>query len=153
MQRTIDPSNSLFRDRSLREFGVQCREPELYDGKNQPILVRLLGGASYLIQGQALLRFRNGVLGKQLSGEPLLQPVMRRGGSVTCIELEESRRRFPCALVRLPDHLRKLDPSPAAYPVSFSECLRSDLTILRAEVARGALNCSHRFLEVQRETC
>jgi len=74
---------------------------------------------------------------EQLAGEPLLQPVMRRGVPITRIELEESRRRLRRELMRLPDCLRALDPSPTAYPVSFSESLRSDLDRIRAELAHG----------------
>ncbi len=71
---------------------------------------------------------------EQLAGEPLLQPAMREGVAVTRVDVEESRQRFQRELGRLPDHLRTIEPSPDAYPVSFSECLRRDLDRIRAEV-------------------
>ncbi|MGP0072031.1 MAG: nicotinate phosphoribosyltransferase [Bryobacteraceae bacterium] len=72
-----------------------------------------------------------------LSGEPLLQPVMRRGVSTTRIDLAESRCRFQHELVRLPDQLRAIEPSPVPYPVSFSTRLDHDLDRLRSGLARG----------------
>jgi nicotinate phosphoribosyltransferase len=73
---------------------------------------------------------------EQLPGDPLLQPVMRRGAPVARIELEESRRRVQCELARLPDYLRALEPATNRYPVSFSDCLNRDLLRIRAELAR-----------------
>ncbi|MDQ2950293.1 MAG: nicotinate phosphoribosyltransferase, partial [Acidobacteriota bacterium] len=69
--------------------------------------------------GDAIGRFD-----EQLPGEPLLQPLMRQGVPTTRIDLEVSRQCCQRELERLPDHLRKLDPSPAPYMVSFSECLQ-----------------------------
>jgi nicotinate phosphoribosyltransferase len=70
---------------------------------------------------------------ENLPGEPLLQLAMLHGVLTTRIDLEESRRRFQSELARLPDHLRRLDPAPAEYPIQFSECLQNDL----ATVSQG----------------
>jgi nicotinate phosphoribosyltransferase len=70
-------------------------------------------------------------------GEPLLLPFMRRGVPTRTVDLKESRRRLQGELARLPPHLQELEPSPTAYPVSFSECLRRDLEGIRAQLARG----------------
>jgi nicotinate phosphoribosyltransferase len=72
----------------------------------------------------------------RLPGEPLLQPVMRQGQISTRIDLEESRRRFQRELARLPDPLRKLDPSPP-YRLTFSKRLQLDLDTARKRLAQG----------------
>lgn len=69
-----------------------------------------------------------------LPGEALLKPVMLNGKTVTPIKLEESRERFHRELARLPHELRRIDPSPAAYPVTFSDCLCGDLERIRAQI-------------------
>ena len=74
---------------------------------------------------------------EDLPGERLLQPVMRQGRPTSHVDLEESRRRFQLELQRLPDQLRKLEPSPAPYPVTFSERLREDLDRIRRQLAHG----------------
>jgi nicotinate phosphoribosyltransferase len=74
---------------------------------------------------------------EELPGERLLQPVMRQGRQTSHVDLEESRRRFQLELQRLPDHLRKLEPSPAPYPVRFSARLQEDLNGIRRDLAHG----------------
>ena len=74
---------------------------------------------------------------EELPGERLLQPVMRQGRPTSDVDLEESRRRFQLELQRLPDHLRKLEPSSVPYPVRFSERLQEDLDRIRRELASG----------------
>ena len=70
-------------------------------------------------------------------GERLLQSVMRRGQPTGDINLEESRRHFRLELRRLPEHLRKLEPSSVPYPVSFSDRLQDDLAKIRREIGCG----------------
>jgi len=82
-------------------------------------------------------RMTGDVIGRfdeQMPGEPLLQLVMRQGLAVTRVDLEESRRHFQHERARLPDDLRRLEPSPSVYPVSFSDCLQRDLDRMRAEL-------------------
>ncbi len=70
-------------------------------------------------------------------GERLLQPVMKQGRLTSRVDLEESRRRFRLELQRLPEHLRKLEPSSVPYPVKFSERLQNDLDTIRRHFASG----------------
>jgi nicotinate phosphoribosyltransferase len=74
---------------------------------------------------------------EELPGERLLQRVMKQGRPTSNVNLEESRRRFRLKLQRLPEHLRKLEPSSAPYPVSFSDRLQDDLDRVRRELACG----------------
>ncbi len=74
---------------------------------------------------------------EELPGERLLQPVMSQGRATSPVDLGESRRRFQLELQRLPDHLRKLEPSPVPYPVRFSERLQEDLDRIRKELTHG----------------
>jgi nicotinate phosphoribosyltransferase len=74
---------------------------------------------------------------EELPGERLLQLVMKQGRTISHVDLEESRRRFQIELQRLPDQLRKLEPSPIPYTVHFSERLQEDLDRIRKEIARG----------------
>jgi nicotinate phosphoribosyltransferase len=67
---------------------------------------------------------------EKLPGEQLLQPVMSQGRPTSDVNLEESRRRFQSELMRLPKHLRGLQPS-VPYRVSFSDCLQADLNRTR----------------------
>jgi hypothetical protein len=63
--------------------------------------------------------------------------MMRQGRRTGDVDLEESRRRFRLELPRLPEHLRKLEPSSIPYPVSFSDRLQDDLDKIRREIAGG----------------
>ena len=72
---------------------------------------------------------------EELPGEKLLQPMMRQGRPTSDVNLEESRRRFRMELQRLPEHLRRLDPSSVPYPVNFSERLHDDLDTIRRQLA------------------
>ncbi len=74
---------------------------------------------------------------EELPGERLLQLVMRQGRTTSHVDLEESRRRFQIELQRLPDQLRKLEPSPIPYAVHFSERLQEDLDRIRKEIDHG----------------
>ena len=74
---------------------------------------------------------------EDLHGEKLLQPVMSQGRPISYVDLEQSRRRFRLELQRLSKHLRRLEPSSAPYPVSFSERLEDDLDKIRREIGRG----------------
>ena len=74
---------------------------------------------------------------EELPGEKLLQPMMRQGRRTGDVDLEESRKRFSLELQRLPEHLRKLEPSSIPYLVSFSDRLQDDLDKIRREIAGG----------------
>lgn len=60
-------------------------------------------------------------------GEPLLAPVVSRGGLVRPDEpdLELARRRAAAAIASMPAGVRGLAPATAPYPVTFSEELRA----------------------------
>ncbi len=90
----------------------------LYPGRKQ--IFRQSEGET--ITGDVIGRFE-----EKLPGEPLLKPFMRDGRRTARIDLEESRRRFQRELQRLPSRLRKLEPSPDPFPVTFSVRLREDL--------------------------
>jgi nicotinate phosphoribosyltransferase len=95
---------------------------------------------------QVFRRLENGrmvgdVIGRfdeSLPGEPLLQPMMRRGVISMRVDLEESRRRLQRELASLPECLRAIEPSPCAYPVRYSGRLQRDLDTIRPEVAGHA---------------
>jgi nicotinate phosphoribosyltransferase len=97
----------------------------LYPGRKQ-VFRRIENGR---MTGDVIGRFD-----ETLPGELLLCPVMLRGRPTGPIEIEESRRRLQQELMRLPDHVRALDPSLCDYPVRFSERLENDL-----DQARGRL--------------
>ncbi|MFQ5673735.1 MAG: nicotinate phosphoribosyltransferase [Nitrospinales bacterium] len=63
--------------------------------------------------------------GEPVEGEPLLQPVMRRGRRVAPpTPLTQSRQHAADGLARLPDCLQTLEETPPAYPVNISARLR-----------------------------
>ena len=72
-----------------------------------------------------------GLFGESLAGERLLTPLMVRGRPTAQIQLAGSRKRLRHQLQFLPDHLRRLEPVPPPYPVSFSEQLQADLDRIR----------------------
>ena len=110
----------------------------LYPGRKQ--VFRQLENGSMV--GDIVGRFD-----EKLPGEPLLQPVMRHGRAIAPVDLNESRERFQQELGRLPDHLRRLEPSPASYSVAFSEQLQKDLRIIRGEIAAFNRNTENRNTE------
>jgi len=64
--------------------------------------------------------------GETVAGEPLLQPVMRRGRRVAPpVPLTQSRQHAADGLACLPDSLRNLEATPPAYPVTVSARLRA----------------------------
>lgn len=82
---------------------------------------------------------------ESLPGVPLLQPMLRAGQPPVPINLEESRRRLQSELAQLPGPLRALDPAPAPYAVSVSECLQADLDRLRRQYGiPGEASSGHR---------
>jgi nicotinate phosphoribosyltransferase len=59
-------------------------------------------------------------------GTPLLVPVMQTGRRVAAAEsLAIARARAAAEMVRLPPHLRLLEPSPAPYRVDIAPGLRA----------------------------
>ncbi len=90
------------------------------------------------VEAGHMVRDEIGRFDEELPGERLLQPMMRQGCRTGDVDLEESRRRFQSESMRLPEHLRKLEPSPAPYAVS---CLPP---LLRAESSRGGRSAEHR---------
>jgi hypothetical protein len=59
---------------------------------------------------------------------------MRKGGPTTAVDLEDFRLRLHQGLARLPDYFRTPEPSPASYPVSFSQRLNRDLDTVQADL-------------------
>jgi len=68
-----------------------------------------------------------------LEGEPLLQPVMRRGARLAAgrVSLEEARVHARRELERLPEVLRSLAPAEVPYRVEISPALQADHDALR----------------------
>ncbi|MBV8557584.1 MAG: nicotinate phosphoribosyltransferase [Planctomycetaceae bacterium] len=68
-----------------------------------------------------------------LEGEPLLQPVMRRGARLAAgrVSLEEARVHARRELERLPEALRSLAPAEVPYRVEISSALQADHDALR----------------------
>jgi nicotinate phosphoribosyltransferase len=75
---------------------------------------------------------------ERLPGEPLLRPLMKQGHAVERGDLSESRSRVQRELQRLPPPVRELDPTPAPYPVHYSERLQADLDTIRQRLRGGA---------------
>jgi nicotinate phosphoribosyltransferase len=67
-----------------------------------------------------------GRFNETLPGEPLLQPLLRRGQPVAQVHLKESRERLQLELKRLPAHLHSVETASPPYPVSFSKHLQDD---------------------------
>jgi nicotinate phosphoribosyltransferase len=65
---------------------------------------------------------------EELEGEPLLRPAMRGGDTATEDSLEQIRERSASELAALPDELRRPEPAPEPYPVSYSERLQGLVT-------------------------
>jgi nicotinate phosphoribosyltransferase len=63
--------------------------------------------------------------GEQLSGEPLLQPVMRAGVRLPAgrVQLEEAHQRARRAIRSLPPQVRSIAQTDRPYPVRVSEAL------------------------------
>lgn len=69
-----------------------------------------------------------GRLDEALPGEPLLQPVMRRGQRLPAgrASLEAARSLARKQQQSLPPELKRLTPASAPFPVAFSEQLEKD---------------------------
>jgi nicotinate phosphoribosyltransferase len=70
-----------------------------------------------------------------LSGEPLLQPLLRRGRPAARIELNKSRKCLRHEFERLPAHLRSLESASPPYPVRFSRHLQDDFEAARLRLS------------------
>lgn len=90
------------------------------------------------IENGRMVRDVIGRFDEDLPGEPLLQPLMKHGRPSVSVDLEAARRLFQGELERLPHRLRRLEPSPAPYPVTFSEGLQHDLDTIRSELVGGS---------------
>jgi nicotinate phosphoribosyltransferase len=89
------------------------------------------------VEAGQMVRDVVGRFDEELPGEKLLQPMMRQGRRTGDVDLEESRRHFRSEWMRLPEHLRRLEPSSSPYPASFSDRLQDDLDRIRREFACG----------------
>jgi nicotinate phosphoribosyltransferase len=74
-----------------------------------------------------------GRFGETLPGEPLLQPLLKRGRPVTKVDLKQSREYLQRELQRLPVHLHGLETASPPYPVGFSRRLQDDLAEARRQ--------------------
>jgi nicotinate phosphoribosyltransferase len=74
---------------------------------------------------------------EQLSGEPLLRPVMRKGARLAAGQdhLETIRRRVQGQLDRLPAALRGLEAAQEPYPVERSQALQNTLDVTRESLS------------------
>jgi nicotinate phosphoribosyltransferase len=138
-------------------FGVGTRLAVMEDASHLDMAYKLVeyggkgrlklsaGKVLYPGRKQVFRQMENGrmvsdVIGRfdeDVPGEPLLQPLMKHGRPSVPVDLEATRRLFQGELERLPDHLRRLQPSPAPYSVTFSEGLQHDLDTIRSELVRG----------------
>jgi nicotinate phosphoribosyltransferase len=106
---------------------------KLQEYAGRPRRKRSEGKATWPGRKQVFRRHRDGgvlagdlltVEGGTGEGEPLIEPVMRDGQSIgTRPTLEQARDNAAAQLARLPEHLRRLETSPA-YPVAVSAALR-----------------------------
>ena len=76
-----------------------------------------------------------------LEGEPLLQPVMRRGARLAAgrVSLEEARVHARRELEQLPEVLRSLAPAEVPYRVEISPALQADHDALRRTLEASQL--------------
>jgi nicotinate phosphoribosyltransferase len=95
------------------------------------------------IENGRMMRDVIGRFDEALPGEPLLQPLLRRGQPVAHVELEESRRRLQRELERLPVHLRGLQTVLPSYPVSFSGRLQNDFELARRQFSASIAAVQH----------
>ena len=88
-----------------------------------------------IVEGGRMLRDVIGRHEEPLTGEPLLQPVMRAGKRLPAgqVSLSEARRYALRQRERLPEELRRLDAAPSPYPVEISATLKRDLEIIRGK--------------------
>jgi nicotinate phosphoribosyltransferase len=78
-----------------------------------------------------------GLIDEPTEGEPLLRPAMRRGSRVGNLpSIAEARAHAAASINRLPEALRRLEPSALAVPVEFSAGLRA----LTAQMDRARSN-------------
>jgi nicotinate phosphoribosyltransferase len=70
-----------------------------------------------------------------LPGEPLLQPLLRRGRPAARVELNESRECLRREFERLPAHLRSLETASPPYLVKFSKNLQDDFELARQRLS------------------
>ena len=77
-----------------------------------------------------------GRAGEDLSGRPLLVPVMRAGRRLQrdFSDLESARERCAAALGRLPERLHSLEPADPPYEIAISQGLRDDAESYRRGV-------------------
>ena len=73
---------------------------------------------------------------ERLPGEPLLEPLIRKGEPVCNIDLNQSRWRLAQELDRLPEPLRRLEPPALVHPIAISERLQSDFDTLSRALTR-----------------
>lgn len=88
------------------------------------------------VENERMLGDMIGRFGESLPGEPLLQPLLKRGVPVVHMDLRQSRDYLRRELERLPAHLHELETAALAYPVAFSEHLQHDLAEARRQVIR-----------------
>ena len=132
------------------KLAVMADAPELdmayklveYGGKGRLKLSRkkvLYPGRKQVFRQIESGRMVQDVIGRfdeQLSGDPLLQPLIKHGQSAVTIDLNESRLWLHRELEKLPEPLGGLKPAPTPYPVAISERLQSDFNVLSLQLMR-----------------
>jgi nicotinate phosphoribosyltransferase len=86
------------------------------------------------VENEAMVRDVIARFDEQLSGEPLLKPLIEHGQPAVRIDLNESRRRLHREMERLPEPMRGLTSSPAPYPVAISKRLQADFNELSRQL-------------------
>jgi len=82
-------------------------------------------------EDERMVRDVIGRFDEQLSGKPLLHPLIKQGQPAVQIDLNESRLGLRRELESLPDPLRGLEPAPEPYPVTVTDRLQADFDDLR----------------------
>lgn len=88
------------------------------------------------VENGRLVRDVIGRFDEELTGEPLLRPLIKHGEPVLGVDLSESRQRFQREMEMLQEPLRGLEPAPAPYPVAISERLDADFNVVSRALMR-----------------
>ncbi len=75
--------------------------------------------------------------GESLSGEPLLQPMIKSGRRITQVSLAAAREHARAQLAALPAHLKRVEVTGGAYKIELSTALTSIMAQLQAALRQA----------------